>query len=155
MQNTEHRDGLSGALRAMARADAAEGASSAARERLLVEVRAIRRVRRQSQMKIVAIAATLVLAVGLPIWEVSRRMPPAGMPVEEIATQFFPLRYSDVPLTRGRVVRIQVPEAAMASFGLRPAGADSRDTVLADVLVGEDGLARAVSFVLSPQEEQQ
>ena len=45
------------------------------------------------------------------------------------------------------------PRTALASFGLTPpdAAADIRstDTVLADVLVGDDGLARAVRFVRS------
>lgn len=69
---------------------------------------------------------------------------------EETATAFLPLIYSNVPITNGQVVRMEVPRAALASFGL--ASIDVRDgssagTMLADVLVGEDGLARAVRFV--------
>jgi hypothetical protein len=45
---------------------------------------------------------------------------------------------------------MEVPRTALASFGLASpdmqSGSSSR-TVLADVLVGEDGLARAVRFV--------
>ena len=156
MQNTEHRHGLSSALRHMARADEeVAGAATAVRARLLVEVGAIRRARRQGQMKMAAIAAVLLLAVLLPIREIARRMPMTPEPVAEVTTEFFPLRYSNVPMNHGRVVRIQVPEAAMTSFGLRPSDPDPMNTVLADVLIGEDGLARAVSFVLTPQEEQQ
>lgn len=74
---------------------------------------------------------------------------PAPAPVEA-ATAFLPLIYSNVPITNGQVVRMEVPRTALASFGL--ASIDVRDgasagTVLADVLVGEDGLARAVRFV--------
>ena len=69
------------------------------------------------------------------------------------ATAFMPLVYSALPYTNAHIVRLEVPRAALKHFGLAPAespaGASpvSRDTVLADVLVGEDGLARAVRFV--------
>jgi len=69
------------------------------------------------------------------------------------------LTFSNVPLTGGQLVRLEVSRAALASFGLLPADSlDARPgTVLADVLVGEDGLARAVRFVrpestVAPQE---
>jgi len=48
-------------------------------------------------------------------------------------------------LESGRVIRIEIPEAELSSVGLWPpmhAGA-----VQADVLVGQDGLARAVRLV--------
>jgi hypothetical protein len=72
------------------------------------------------------------------------------------------LTYSSVPVTGGRIVRLEVPSSAVEAFGVDPANlANPRpDVVLADVVVGEDGLARAVRFVrwakdnVSPQEEQ-
>ena len=48
-------------------------------------------------------------------------------------------------VTEARVIRIEIPEAELSSVGLWPpmhAGA-----VQADVLVGQDGLARAVRLV--------
>jgi hypothetical protein len=156
MQDTEHRDRLSEALRALARDEDTPGASDQVRARLLAEVGAIARARRHAHIKAYAIAATLVLAVGLPVWQVAQRGPVPAMDMAEIATEFFPLRYSAVPFTSSHVVRIEVPEAAMASFGLQPPGVDPMNTVLADVVIGEDGLARAVRFVLTtpPQEQQ-
>jgi len=64
-----------------------------------------------------------------------------------------PLTYSALPYTDAQIVRLEVPRSALENFGLAPAdlpadaSAVSHNTVLADVLVGEDGLARAVRFV--------
>lgn len=156
MQESERDDQLlTRALRALAD-EADKGASAAVEARLLAEVRAIGRSRQQGDMKVYAIAAALLIAVALPIWHVARRVPSPAAAADETATEFFPLMYGTVPVRSGHVVRMEVPEAVMASFGLQTSGADPTDTVLADVLVGEDGLARAVSFVLtSPQEDQQ
>jgi hypothetical protein len=65
-----------------------------------------------------------------------------------------PLMYGNVPMTDGHLVRLEVPRLALARFGLASpdmivAEAAGR-TVLVDVLVGEDGLARAVRFVRTP-----
>jgi hypothetical protein len=62
---------------------------------------------------------------------------------------FYPLRYSAIPIVNGRIVRIEVPRSAPAAFGLDPIELANvrRGAVVADVLVGEDGLARAVRFV--------
>jgi len=70
-----------------------------------------------------------------------------------VTTAFLPLAYSGVPIVNGHIVRMEVPRASLVSFGLVPADAAdggpgaSSGTVLADVVVGEDGLARAVRFV--------
>jgi anti-sigma factor RsiW len=47
-------------------------------------------------------------------------------------------------LESGRVIRIEIPESELTAVGLWPAHAGA---VQADVLVGQDGLARAVRFV--------
>jgi hypothetical protein len=47
-------------------------------------------------------------------------------------------------------VRLEVSRKALASFGLLSmdsTGATDAETVLADVIIGDDGLARAVRFV--------
>jgi hypothetical protein len=67
-----------------------------------------------------------------------------------VASDFFPLAYSNVPITDGRIVRLEVPRSAASAFGLDPVdlvSARHHDAVLADVVVGVDGLARAVRFV--------
>jgi hypothetical protein len=67
----------------------------------------------------------------------------------EIATQFIPLGYgSPMNLQDGaQVVRVELPRSAMVSLGL-PVNMDRySERVKADVLVGVDGLARAIRFV--------
>ena len=98
----------------------------------------------------VAVVATIALLAWIPE---SRRSPaPAAgrgsVPAVEEASEFFPLVYSTVPVTDGRIVRLEVPAAVLPAFGLEADSAQSRrGAVLADVVVGEDGLARAVRFV--------
>jgi hypothetical protein len=146
---------LASALRALAEDDAARGVSSSVQTRLLAETGMIRRTRRRARVRICAIAAALVVAVSLPVWRLAERRPttaaaPATVGRAAAANEFFPLTFSNVPVTGAQIVRLEVPSAALESFGLGPA--DSLDgsrpgMVLADVLVGEDGLARAVRFV--------
>lgn len=66
---------------------------------------------------------------------------------EEIATGFFPLMDNPPPFERGLLVRMTVPASAMRAVGL-PVGDDHlSDPVQADLLVGQDDLARAIRFV--------
>ena len=120
-------------------------------------VRRARRVRRR--VAVYASAAALVLAISVPTWRIAVRpamvpSAPAASRVEpstgEAATDFFPLIYGSVPISDGQIVRMEVPRTALASFGLASIDAlegSSPATVLADVVVGVDGLARAVRFV--------
>lgn len=66
----------------------------------------------------------------------------------EIATDFFPLMNRGVgQLDSGQVVRVELPRSALMSFGL-PMNMDRADErIKADVVVGNDGLARAIRFV--------
>ena len=147
-------------LREVADADAATGASPAVRERLLEEVRARRRARRVSALKMYALAAGLVIATGVPVWQLSTRPSVESSPGAatlgagdtEVATAFYPLAYGAVPVTQGNIVRVAVSPAAIAALGVEPIGVNTSptDVLLADVVVGEDGLARAVRFVRTP-----
>jgi len=67
----------------------------------------------------------------------------------EIATDFIPVIYGGaVNLAEGgRMVRVQLPRLAMASFGLPVHMDRANEKVKADVLVGVDGLAQAIRFV--------
>lgn len=169
-KSTRHERLLTDALRALAEDDAAAnafaGASADVKERLLSEVRALAGARRRTHMKLYAIAAVLVMAVTIPVWQLierpsvnTRSLSASSDSGGDATTEFFPLTFSNVPMTGGQLVRLEVSRAALASFGLLPADSlDARPgTVLADVLVGEDGLARAVRFVrpestVAPQE---
>ena len=161
MQDSESRERqLTTALRAVAEEELRLGASLGVEARLLAEVRSIGRARRRrTRVAVYAIAAALVLAISIPTWRMAVRpapVPPAQAAsrvepsIGEAATDFLPLVYGSVPISDGQIVRMEVPRTALASFGL--ASIDSQEgassaTVLADVLVGVDGLARAVRFV--------
>ncbi|HKQ75220.1 MAG TPA: hypothetical protein VJ810_16095 [Blastocatellia bacterium] len=67
----------------------------------------------------------------------------------EYTTEFFSLSYidDDTPLESGEVIRVQMPRSALITFGL-PVNIERVDVpVKADLLLGEDGLARAIRFV--------
>jgi hypothetical protein len=155
MSETNDRERpLTAALRAVAEDDARLDASSSVERLLREEVRLIA-ARRRRAWTIAVIAAVLVAAAAVPLWRTVRsrndaaRIAAAALstPPPEIASEFLPLAYSGVPVTDGRIVRLAVPRAALASFGLAPLDSSEVGTVMADVIVGEDGLARAVRFV--------
>ena len=68
---------------------------------------------------------------------------------EEIATDFIPLMQGGrfMQGEGGRLVRVELPRSALASFGLPVNAERAGGRVKADVLLGEDGLARAIRFV--------
>ena len=67
----------------------------------------------------------------------------------EVATGFIPVAGGDMlgPLDRGYLVRVELPRTALRSFGLPMNEDRAAERVMADVLMGEDGLARAIRFV--------
>jgi hypothetical protein len=67
----------------------------------------------------------------------------------EETTEFVSVNYeeSQIPIESGQVIRVRMPRSALARFGL-PVNLEQADVpVKADVLVGEDGLARAIRFI--------
>ena len=69
----------------------------------------------------------------------------------EVATDFIEIPYIEPlrPEERADVFRIQMPRANMAVFGLPVTGGRLDSRITADVLMGEDGVVRAVRFVHS------
>ena len=67
----------------------------------------------------------------------------------EIATDFIPLvnRESLRELDSGQLMRVELPRSALMSFGLPIDMERANERVKADVVVGQDGLARAIRFV--------
>jgi hypothetical protein len=147
-------------LRSVAEDDERRGTSNAVGLRLLAEVQAIADARRRRTMVLsLAAAAALATALAVPAWRSlqSRDVPAVAdgtVITRELVTEFFPLRYGNVPARGGYVVRIEVPRSTLASFGAAPpAGINNDPNVLADVVVGDDGLARAVRFVQVIEEQ--
>jgi hypothetical protein len=65
----------------------------------------------------------------------------------EVTTDFFPLVDYAPPFERGELVRVSVPASAMRAVGLPVREERIADRVQADILVGQEGLARAIRFV--------
>jgi hypothetical protein len=68
---------------------------------------------------------------------------------EEVTTDFIPLMQGE-RITQGegsQLVRVELPRSALERFGLPVNAERAGGRVKADVLLGEDGLARAIRFV--------
>jgi hypothetical protein len=67
----------------------------------------------------------------------------------EVATEFIPLIQGDVmsPSDGGQIVRVEMPRGALLAFGLPMNMERAGERVKADVVVGNDGVARAIRFV--------
>jgi hypothetical protein len=67
----------------------------------------------------------------------------------EIATDFIPLmnRETLAQMDGGQVMRVELPRSALMSFGLPMDMERASERIKADVLVGNDGMARAIRFV--------
>jgi hypothetical protein len=75
--------------------------------------------------------------------------PAQAADAQEVATEFIPLVQAG-PYTQaeeGHLVRVELPRSALASFGLPVNAEAAGDRVKADVLMGQDGVARAIRFV--------
>jgi hypothetical protein len=66
---------------------------------------------------------------------------------EETVTDFFPLLDHAPPFERGEILRVNLPASVMQTVGLPVREERLGDRVQADVLVGEEGLPRAIRFV--------
>lgn len=65
----------------------------------------------------------------------------------EVTTDFYPLIEDAPPFERGELLRVSLPASAMKTVGLPVSEDRLSETVQADVLVGQEGLARAIRFV--------
>ena len=85
-----------------------------------------------------------------PVWARPKRVPvrrAAEVVPHEVYTDFFPLMDLAPPLERGELVRVIVPASTMRGVGMLVMASHLDDPVEADVLIGQDGLARAIRFV--------
>jgi len=121
---------------------------------LLVGVRGRRPEARQTQYappQFVATTPAPVEIVDPPVSAPSRRVHSVGRRPKaqprEIVTEFFPLLDVAPPFERGELLRVSVPMSTMRKVGLPVDENRLGDRVYADVLVGNEGLARAIRFV--------
>jgi hypothetical protein len=64
-------------------------------------------------------------------------------------SEFIALPYaqSEVPLEQPVIVRVQIPVSELSGMGMPFASVTARENVDADLLVGQDGVARGVRLV--------
>lgn len=80
----------------------------------------------------------------------ARRNPLSRPSIPEIATDFFPLTFAAEATTSsegGHLVRVTIPRSALVAMGLPMNVYRSAEHVRADVVIGDDGLARAIRFI--------
>ncbi len=67
----------------------------------------------------------------------------------EIVTQFYPINQTSelIPLEGGQILRVKMPSANLIPLGIPFNQQRADETVMADVLVSNDGLARAIRLV--------
>jgi hypothetical protein len=155
-----HDRELSDVLQSIRAEDAGLASSSRVETQLRAEVAGVARARRGRLMAAALGVAALLTVVAVVSWRVRtggqasiNGAASATTSRPEMVTTFFPLTYSNLPVSNAQLIRVRVPRSALASFGLAPidvpaaAGGGEQATVPADVLVGEDGVARAIRFV--------
>jgi len=81
--------------------------------------------------------------------QVKKQAPPAAVASEEVVTPFFPLPFSDsvLPLDQASVIRVDLPRSALEWTGLPVEEARRNERIRADLVLGADGLARAIRFI--------
>lgn len=95
------------------------------------------------------IAAAVVVALLLWTHYGRRRAVPVAVQEEQQEAAFYPLPEAEAlpPVENAVVVRVQLPVSSLESMGVPVAGEQPDGSVQADLLLGQDGLARGVRLV--------
>lgn len=145
-------------LRVLA-ADGPREAPVCVEDRLLGELRKRSRARRRNRWVGVGVAAMAAgLAVLLWVRPVSHVPQPTTAstavntvepPADEVAINFYPLPDADElpPIESATIVRVQLPMSSLRLMGLPVSEDRAAEFIQADMLLGQDGLARGVRFV--------
>ena len=154
--NRQPEDELRLRLRKLAEGSPQEAGGDTER-RLLEAFRARRSSPAQHQVAkyFAAIAASMLVGAALYLFShaAPSRVPAPKAPAVDESTNnptagFVALPYaqSGVPLEQAVVVRVNIPSSRARSFGV-PFKPGPSENVSADLLIGQDGVARAVRFV--------
>ncbi len=166
----QRRQQLASGMRAMADSMARAQAPSRVESRLLAAFRShagtAAMAPRRRWIPVATWAAAFAAMIGVGIFLVRNRAPEAEQPLParhvELALSD-PGNALDAAMEEGflplpgaaqlsasddmNVVHVELPRSAMMQVGIEVTPEDADETVLADVMVGSDGLARAVRFV--------
>lgn len=141
------------ALAALARADAGQRASAATERAVIAAFDAHHAPTRSQWRSWSALAAALVLVVGLAAaWRTARTTAEVGGSIgaASYADSEFVAWPGAAALPRfesGQLVRTELPASVLPLLGISPADIPASGRVTADVLYGQDGLERAVRLV--------
>jgi hypothetical protein len=130
-------------------AEAAPQAASVESEQRLREIFRARQRRRRAWKYLTAVAASLVIGgASYVLWQGHERKMAATESSYVSPPGFLALPYaqSDVPLEHAVVVRVNMPPSEASALGV-PFDPGARKRISADLLIGQDGMARAVRFV--------
>jgi hypothetical protein len=150
--NADERELLEG-LRALS-SDGPRQAPAHVEDQLLTEFRRRSRLRRArvwiSAASVGAVAATIAVLLWIgPLASKHAASPADAPPLTEETAGFYPLPDAEAlpPVESAMVVRVQMPMASLELIGF-PINQDrASDRVEAEVLLGQDGLARGVRLV--------
>ena len=151
--NANERELLEG-LRALAAEDPRQ-APPRVEQRLLSEFRRRSRLRRARAWWSGAGLGAVAAAIAVLLWigpfqpTATKASQDAVASIDEAAAGFYPLPDADAlpPVENALVVRVEMPLASLQMFGVPIDGARAAERVEAEVLLGQDGLARGVRLV--------
>jgi hypothetical protein len=136
-------------LRALAEA-VQQGAGPSVQQRLVVRFRE-RRDKQRRRKYLAGIAASLMVAAGLYLAVLQHQNAIQGVSHNEDSqtSSFITLPYaqSGVPLEQPVIVRVDIPVSELGMMGVRVTPSSVKERVRADLLIGQDGVARAVRVV--------
>ncbi|HZS07008.1 MAG TPA: hypothetical protein VFD58_19385 [Blastocatellia bacterium] len=76
-----------------------------------------------------------------------RNTPSPTPTVDEVYSDFIPLGSGDqIPMESGHLMRVRMPRSVLPTFGLPMNVERANEPIRAEVLVGDDGMARAIRF---------
>ena len=137
-------------LRALA-ADGPQGAPERVERRLRAEFRTLSRRRRIRVWSSFAGVAAMAAGIALFLWVREAPKPAAPVPAqieEEADASFYPLPEAEAlpEVENAMVVRVQMRASSLRLMGY-PVEEERSDEVQAELLLGQDGLARGVRLV--------
>lgn len=94
-----------------------------------------------------AIAATLILTTASGAWLSYRHGRSAAAAVQQAGFLQIPGTAYLPPMESGAIVRVELPVTALPSYGIQIVPEMYTDSVDADLLIGQDGLARGIRLV--------
>lgn len=135
-------------LRALAEAGP-QGAGPDVQHRLLVRYRGRRAKRRWAYIAGTVISVMLAVVLSLALLRGRSTPQTSTLASMEKASDFIMLPYgqSGVPLEQPVIVRVDIPVSQLGIMGMPLPLRGAKGDVRADLLIGQDGVARAVRFV--------